>query len=116
MSDFGTLDDQVRDRKAYLTLNRPDRLNAINDVMPSEIREAVRRADEDDRMRVIVLQGAGRAFCAGYDLKQSDGITRHSPEGRWFHDFAERDGFHAAVAYRDSGQVIPDGGGRPPEA
>lgn len=40
-----------------------------------------------------------------------DGITRHSTEGRWFKDFAERDGIHAAVAYRDSGQVIPDGGG-----
>ena len=40
-----------------------------------------------------------------------DGITRHSPEGRWFREFAERDGFHAAVAYRDSGQRIPDGGG-----
>jgi enoyl-CoA hydratase len=40
-----------------------------------------------------------------------DGITRHSPEGRWFREFAERDGFHAAVAYRDSGRTIPDGGG-----
>jgi len=40
-----------------------------------------------------------------------DGITRHSPEGRWFKDFAERDGFHAAVQYRDSGRKIPDGGG-----
>lgn len=44
-----------------------------------------------------------------------DGITRHSPEGRWFREFAERDGFHEAVAYRDSGQVIPDGGGPLPE-
>lgn len=40
-----------------------------------------------------------------------DGIARHTPEGRWFKEFAERDGFHAAVAYRDSGQTIPDGGG-----
>ena len=46
-----------------------------------------------------------------------DGITRHTPEGRWFRDFAERDGFHAAVRYRDSGQRIPDGGGPlPPPA
>lgn len=68
--DFSTLTYQVRDRKAYLTLNRPDRLNAINDVMPGEIRRAVRIADEDDNVRVMVVQGAGRAFCAGYDLKQ----------------------------------------------
>lgn len=282
MTGFETLTYRVQDRKAYLTLNRPDRLNAIDDVMPGEIRRAVELADADDAVRVIVVAGAGRAFCAGYDLKQFaegdaerrwnqgpvwdpvkdframkrntddfctlwratkptiakvhghavaggsdialscdllvmaddarigypparvwgcpttamwvyrigaqrakrmlltgdtidgttaadwglaleavpadrldarveeladrmagvptnqlamqklminqaydnmglagtqllatlfDGITRHSPEGRWFKDFAERDGFHAAVAYRDSGQVIPDGGG-----
>ncbi|MFC3454089.1 crotonase/enoyl-CoA hydratase family protein [Amycolatopsis speibonae] len=281
-----TLTYRVEDRKAYLTLNRPERLNAINDVMPAEIRQAVERANEDDAVRVIVVRGEGRSFCAGYDLKQFaeedsegrwnqcpvwdpvkdyrvmkrntddffslwrslkpticqvqghaiaggsdialscdvlimatdarigypparvwgcpttamwvyrvgaqrakrmlltgdtidgataadwglaldavepgrleaaveeladrmagvptnqlvmqklminqaydnmglsgtqtlatlfDGITRHSPEGRWFREFAERDGFHEAVAYRDSGQVIPDGGGPLPE-
>ena len=69
--EFTTLTYAVRDRKAYLTLNRPERLNAINDVMPAEIRDAVQRANEDDQVRVIVVQGAGRAFCSGYDLKQS---------------------------------------------
>ncbi|EME64508.1 crotonase/enoyl-CoA hydratase family protein [Amycolatopsis decaplanina] len=283
---FETLTYRVEDRKAYLTLNRPERLNAINDVMPREIRQAVERANEDDAVRVIVVRGEGRSFCAGYDLKQFaeedaegrwnqgpvwdpvkdyrlmkrntddffslwrslkpticqvqghaiaggsdialscdvlimatdarigypparvwgcpttamwvyragaqrakrmlltgdtidgataaewglaleaveperleaaveeladrmagvptnqlvmqklminqaydnmglsgtqtlatlfDGITRHTPEGRWFREFAERDGFHEAVAYRDSGQVIPDGGGPLPE-
>ncbi len=282
MPEFTTLTYETRDRKAYVTLNRPERLNAIDDRMPAEIRQAVELANEDDAVRVIVVQGAGRAFCAGYDLKQFaegdatnrwtqeavwdpvrdyrdmkrntddfftlwrslkptickvqgyaiaggsdialscdllvmaedarigypparvwgcpstamwvyrlgaqrakrmlltgdtidgttaadwglaleavpaheldarvegladrmagvptnqlvmqklmvnqaydnmglagtqvlatvfDGITRHSPEGRWFKEFAERDGFHEAVAYRDSGQVIPDGGG-----
>jgi len=282
MTSFTTLSYDVRDAKAYLTLNRPERLNAINDEMPGEIRAAVELANADDAVRVIVVQGAGRAFCAGYDLKQYaegdpgnrwnqgpvwdpvkdyrgmrrntddfftlwrslkptiakvhghavaggsdialscdlvviaddarigypparvwgcpttamwvyrigaerakrmlltgdtidgataatwglavesvpadeldaaverladriagvptnqlvmqklminqaydnmglqgtqllatlfDGITRHSPEGRWFREFAERDGFHAAVAYRDSGRRIPDGGG-----
>jgi enoyl-CoA hydratase len=288
MTTFTTLSYDVRDAKAYLTLNRPERLNAINDEMPGEIRAAVEQANDDDAVRLIVVQGEGRAFCAGYDLKQYaegdagnrwnqgpvwdptrdyrqmrrntddfftlwrslkptiakvhghavaggsdialscdllvmaddarigypparvwgcpttamwvyrigaerakrmlltgdtidgttaaawglavesvpaaglddaverladriagvptnqlvmqklminqaydnmglqgtqllatlfDGITRHSPEGRWFRDFAERDGFHAAVAYRDSGQRIPDGGGPlPPRA
>lgn len=284
--ELETLTYRVADRKAYLTLNRPERLNAINDVMPGEIRQAVERANEDDAVRVIVVRGEGRSFCAGYDLKQFaeedsegrwnqgpvwdpvkdyrvmkrntddffslwrslkpticqvqghaiaggsdialscdvlimaadarigypparvwgcpttgmwvyrvgaqrakrmlltgdtidgttaaewglaleavepgrleaaaeeladrmagvptnqlvmqklminqaydnmglsgtqtlatlfDGITRHTPEGRWFREFAERDGFHEAVAYRDSGQVIPDGGGPLPE-
>src|SRR4051794_31834712 len=70
MTDFTTLTYAVRDAKAYLTLNRPDRLNAINDEMPGEIRAAVERANTDDDVRVIVVQGAGRSFCAGYDLKQ----------------------------------------------
>lgn len=282
---FSTLLYETADRKAYITLNRPERLNAINREMPGEIAAAVDRANQDRDVRVIVLQGAGRAFCAGYDLKDFaegdgewnqpevwdpiadyrgmkkntdnffslwrsmkpvigkihghavaggsdialscdivigaddtrigymparvwgcpttamwvyrlgaerakrmlltgdtidgakaaewglileavpaaeldtevekladrmagvptnqlamqklminqaydnmglqgtqvlatlfDGITRHSPEGRWFKDFAEQQGFHAAVGYRDSGQVIPDGGGDIPEA
>jgi enoyl-CoA hydratase len=39
-----------------------------------------------------------------------DGITRHSPEGRWFQELAEAQGFHEAVAWRDSGRWIPEGG------
>src|SRR5699024_9484141 len=50
-------------------LNRPDRLNAITAEMAREISDAVAAANEDETVRVIVLRGAGRAFCAGYDLK-----------------------------------------------
>ena len=57
-------------RIATITLNRPDRLNAIDLSMPSDIRKAVKLADIDDDIHVIILQGAGRAFCAGYDLKE----------------------------------------------
>jgi enoyl-CoA hydratase len=60
---------EVRDRKAYLTLNRPDRLNALDSRMPGDLAAAVRRANADPEAHVIVLQGAGRAFCSGYDLK-----------------------------------------------
>ena len=70
MATYTTLTYEVRDAKAYLTLNRPDRLNAIDDVMPGEIRAAVEQANADDGVRVIVVAGAGRAFCAGYDLKK----------------------------------------------
>ncbi|MBI2376649.1 MAG: crotonase/enoyl-CoA hydratase family protein [Deltaproteobacteria bacterium] len=51
-----------------ITLNRPSRLNAINEAMPGEIHDAVRAAEEDDDVHVIVIDGAGRSFCAGYDL------------------------------------------------
>ncbi len=67
---FATLTYETRDRKAYITLNRPERLNAIDERMPAEIRGAVERGNDDDQVHVIVLQGAGRAFCAGYDLKR----------------------------------------------
>jgi enoyl-CoA hydratase len=60
---------EVTDRIATITLNRPERLNAIDDAMPGEIRAAVEAANADERVHVIVLQGAGAAFCSGYDLK-----------------------------------------------
>ena len=67
---YTTLKYAVAGRIARITLNRPARLNAIDDRMPREIRRAVEAANDDDRAHVIVLAGAGRAFCAGYDLKQ----------------------------------------------
>jgi enoyl-CoA hydratase/carnithine racemase len=67
--EYATLTYETRDRKAYISLNRPERLNAIDDVMPGEIRDTVERANADETVRVIVLQGTGRAFCSGYDLK-----------------------------------------------
>jgi enoyl-CoA hydratase len=67
--DFETLTYARADRVATITLNRPERLNAISRAMPEEIRAAVEHANADDLVHVIVLQGAGRAFCAGYDLK-----------------------------------------------
>ena len=68
--NFSTLKLEVESRIATITLDRPQRLNAINDAMPGEIRRAVEAANADERVHVIVLQGAGKAFCAGYDLKE----------------------------------------------
>ena len=53
-----------------IVLNRPERLNAISETMPDALRAAVEEADADDAVRVIVLSGAGAAFCAGYDLQR----------------------------------------------
>lgn len=56
-------------RIGRITLNRPDVLNAIDDEVPQALADCVTRASADDAVHVIVLSGAGRAFCAGYDLK-----------------------------------------------
>ncbi|MBN8867665.1 MAG: crotonase/enoyl-CoA hydratase family protein [Solirubrobacterales bacterium] len=53
---------------ATITLNRPDRLNTIVPPMPDEVEQAVGRATRDEDVKVIVLRGAGRSFCAGYDF------------------------------------------------
>lgn len=65
---FKHLTYAVDGRIATITLNRPDRLNAIARGMPQEIREAVEKANDDNEVHCIVLTGAGRSFCAGYDL------------------------------------------------
>jgi enoyl-CoA hydratase len=63
---------------ATITLNRPQRLNTIVPPMPDEIESAVRAANGDRRVKVIVLRGAGRSFCAGFDF---GGGFHHWDEG-----------------------------------
>jgi enoyl-CoA hydratase len=59
---------EVAERVARITLNRPDKRNAIDGVMLRELREALLEADDLKSVNVIVLRGAGKDFCAGYDL------------------------------------------------
>jgi enoyl-CoA hydratase len=70
---------------ATVTLNRPEALNTIVPAMPDEVERAVGRATRDPEVKVIVLRGAGRAFCAGYDF--SDGLRQWeagmTTDGRW---------------------------------
>lgn len=63
------VDYTTRGALAFVTLNRPERLNAINGPLIAALAESVARANRDPEVRVIVLRGAGRAFCAGYDLQ-----------------------------------------------
>ncbi|MBB6290719.1 enoyl-CoA hydratase [Pseudomonas sp. SJZ103] len=59
---------EVADRVARITLNRPEKRNAINNVLLRELKQALLEADDLKSVNVIVLQGAGKDFCAGYDL------------------------------------------------
>ena len=79
------LDDDI----ATITLNRPDKLNAFTARMRDELIDAFDGADGDDRVRAVIVTGAGRAFCAGADLsagaKTFDFEARGDPTepGKW---------------------------------
>ena len=84
-SEFETLIYATDGAVATVTLNRPDRLNTIVPPMPDELEAAVHRAVADESVKVIVLRGAGRAFCAGFDFgggfhHWDDALTT---EGEW---------------------------------
>jgi enoyl-CoA hydratase len=68
MTTFQTLLYDVDDAVATITLNRPESLNTIVPPMPDEIEAAVERAIRDERVKVIILRGAGRSFCGGFDF------------------------------------------------
>jgi len=64
------------DRIATITLNRPDKLNAFSGTMREDLLDALRNAERDAACRVIVITGAGRAFCAGGDVDSMSGLQR----------------------------------------
>ena len=67
--NFGDVLYESKDRVATITLNRPERFNAISETMPDDIAEAFEHVNDDDAVHVVVLTGSGRGFCGGYDLK-----------------------------------------------
>lgn len=68
----------TRDRVSYLTLNRPEKRNALNDQIVNELKAALRRANLDENVRCIVLRGAGEDFCSGGDLSALQKIAQAS--------------------------------------
>ena len=74
----------VADRVATITLNRPDKLNAIDRALSSQLIDALLEVRNNDDIRCAVITGAGRAFCAGADLTQGDGPAASAGPGGHF--------------------------------
>jgi len=91
----------VRDRIATITLNRPDHLNAWTDVMSEEVWQASHAADADKEVHVVVLTGAGRAFCAGGDIGgfKTDNPRHLIDKLPRAYDFSRRPDFQSRTAY-----------------
>jgi 2-(1,2-epoxy-1,2-dihydrophenyl)acetyl-CoA isomerase len=77
---YETILYEVKEAVAYITLNRPDRFNAFNEKMSYELLAALREARKAASVRAIVIQGAGKAFCSGQDLKDIVGVQRSLSE------------------------------------
>jgi enoyl-CoA hydratase/carnithine racemase len=75
-----------RDGVRTLTLNRPAQFNALSEALIDELRAALDRVARDPDARVLVLAGAGRAFCAGHDLRE----LRARPDPAWYRDLFAR--------------------------
>ncbi len=72
---YETIQVKTKGSVDWLTLNRPERLNAINPVMCEELQDYFGRLPKAPKIRIVVLRGAGRAFCAGYDLLEAVNIA-----------------------------------------
>lgn len=77
MSGFESILYEVEDGRARITLNRPEKLNALTVKLMTELHEALWEADNDTSVHCVILRGAGRAFSAGYDLTGAD--SEHPP-------------------------------------
>ncbi len=98
----------VADNIATLTLHRPDKLNAFTGVMMAEMIDAFDKADADDGVRVVIVTGAGRAFCAGADLSAGAKTFDYAARS----DRPEKAGAETNGEVDWSSEAVRDGGGR----
>lgn len=89
---FTDLKCEVVDNVMTVTLNRPDKLNALSRDMRHSLMAAIDQADDDDTVRALIITGEGRAFCAGADLSRGDETFNYKKRGELRDDGLNRDG------------------------
>lgn len=67
---YETLTTQIKDKTAYITLNRPERLNSFDMKLGKELHDALKKITQDDDVRAVVIKGTGKGFCGGGDVKE----------------------------------------------
>jgi enoyl-CoA hydratase/carnithine racemase len=100
LPNFETLLYNVEDGIATITLNRPDKMNAFTAQMRDDLVAAFDATDADDAVRVVIVTGAGRAFCAGADLSGGGKTFDYASRGE-----AARDAYKVGDVYRDGGGI-----------
>lgn len=87
MTDYITIDYEIAGTTAHITLNRPEKYNAIDRVMADELLDAFDRVRDETNVAVVVLSGAGRSFCVGGDLSIFPSLAEHRAALDWLaHD------------------------------
>ena len=97
--NYETIIYDVEDSILTITLNRPERLNAFNGEMMSELMDALDKADADDNVKAIIFTGAGRGFCAGADLSSGSNTFDYD-------DRDDREGSSGGKIPRDGGGLL----------
>ena len=85
---YQTIKYEVKNSIGYVTINRPEALNALNKTVLEELFYVFHRIDEDEDVRAVILTGEGRSFVAGADIAQMS--TMNSPEGRAFVAYGQK--------------------------
>ncbi len=78
MPDYLQVIYEIKDAVAHITLNRPDKRNALGEQIVSDLKSALGEAEADEQVRVVAVRGAGKDFCAGADLAQLEKTSRAS--------------------------------------
>jgi methylglutaconyl-CoA hydratase len=95
MNTYTTLKTDIENGVATLSLNRPDIRNAFNEVMIAELTDAFRSASEQADVRVILLRGEGKSFCAGADLNWMRDVSNYSYEQNYAESYRLSECFYA---------------------